>query len=238
MKIKLVALLLLAVSCTKTETIDAPGLATNRILEYKITNVSGDPIYGVINDDNKTITAYVPYYYYLTSLQAEIKVSDGASITPGSNSVLEHLDSLFFTESPLYKVTAKDGSSATYKLVVETQQPALAVNEVTEDSWTTSSVSETYPYDRPVNYTITGSNFIVNSSWTVTPKVIFIGTDGKEYKPVGTSNFSTSNGIDGSFSVYMPYKETIPEGTYKIKVISYSRMVLLEKTIQIVYPVN
>src|SRR4051812_33084834 len=106
MKIKLVALLLMAVACTKTETVGPPSLASNRVLEYKITNVSGDPIYGVVNDEEKTITAYLPYYYYLTSLQAEIKVSDGASISPGSNSLITGLDSLFFADNMQYKVTA------------------------------------------------------------------------------------------------------------------------------------
>ena len=237
MKIKLVAMMLLAAACTKTETSDPPALETNRVLEYKITNVSGDPIYGAINHEDKTITAYIPYDYYLTSLQAEIKVSDGATVNPGSNTIIEKLDSLFFANNMQYKVTAKNGSSASYKLVLETQQPALEVNEITDESWTTSVVVNYSPYDMPKFYTVTGKHFILNTSLTVKPQVIFIGEDGKEYKPVGTTDFSTSDGVNGSFSVYMPYASDIPEGNYKVKVVNYSRSVTLTKTIKIVHPV-
>lgn len=226
-------------ACTKTETVDAPSLATNRVLEYKITNVSGDPIYGVINDERKTITAYIPYYYYLTAIQPEIAVSDGATINPGSNTLIEGLDSLFFASTPLqYTVTAKDGSKATYSLLLETQQPALEMDEIEEDTLFTSYTLDEAPFDVPVRYTLYGRNFIVNSALTVKPEVVFIAADNTEYHPVATSTFATTDGINGSFSLYMPYKTTIPEGTYKVKVVNYSKQVILEKPVVIAYPVQ
>lgn len=231
--------ILAATACTKTETVDAPALATNRVLEYKITNISGDPIYGVINDEKKTITAYIPYYYYLTSLQPEIEVSDGATVTPGSNTLVEDLDSLFFAAAPLqYTVTAKNGTKATYSLLLETQQPELGMEAPEQDTLLASYTLDEAPYDVQSRYTLRGKNFIVNSALTVKPEVIFLSADNKAYPAVATSAFATSDGVNGSFSVYMPYEANIPEGKYRIRVVNYSRQVILENPVYIAHQVK
>ena len=104
-----------------------------------------------------------------------------------------------------------------------------------EDTLITSIVAPEYPYDRPVTYTLTGTNFVVNSRNTVKPQVILISDNGTEYKSIITTYFFTSNGVDGSFVMYMPYAPDIPEGKYKIKVVNYSKAVTLSKTVQIVH---
>ncbi|HWW41698.1 hypothetical protein [Pedobacter sp.] len=122
---------ILVVSCKKTETIEPPAQAQNRILSYQVTNVSGDPLVGVVNDTEKTIKLYLPYYLYLTVLQPAIKVSEGASINPASGVLVENLLDVFDQGKTVeYTVTGKDGSKATYKLIIEVQQGDFKLEEI------------------------------------------------------------------------------------------------------------
>ena len=64
-------------ACTKTETVPYEAAATNLMLEYKIVNVQGDPIYGAIQHNDTTISLYLPFYRQLATLEPQIKVSAG-----------------------------------------------------------------------------------------------------------------------------------------------------------------
>jgi hypothetical protein len=66
-------------SCKKTEYIDYEKEPLNRILSYKVTNAQ-QPLEGAIDQQNNTITVYVPYYISIEYLVAEIKVDDGATL--------------------------------------------------------------------------------------------------------------------------------------------------------------
>ncbi|MBT2560152.1 hypothetical protein J7E50_02815 [Pedobacter sp. ISL-68] len=143
MKIKYVLLffVLAAVSgftsCKKTVGLDP--LPQNQILEYKVSNISDTVIYGAIDQLDKTITVYVPYYYGLNLIDPKIVVSPGASLS-------EAILPVRLTElNQTYTVKAADGSTNTYKLVIVQQNtPSLSV------SW---SPSLSNPLSYP-NYTL------------------------------------------------------------------------------------
>lgn len=122
---------ILTAACTKTDTIAPPELSQSRMLEYKVVNVQGDPIVGTINDQDSSITVYLPFYLQLLTLEPEIKVSTGATISPASGTLIEDLLDVFQNGRDLkYLVTGKDGSKKTYTLNIRVQQPPIVLKEL------------------------------------------------------------------------------------------------------------
>lgn len=108
-------------SCTKEEEL-AP-LPQDKIMEYSVNNVpAGISLYGAIDDEKKTITLYVPFYFGLELIDADITVSPGAKIQE------EILPIPVDTEDQSYTVVAADGSTNTYELIIVPQNtPDLEV---------------------------------------------------------------------------------------------------------------
>jgi len=103
-------------SCTKTEDYDP--LPEDKILEYKVINLpDGDVIYGAVDNQQNTITVYVPLYLGLLVIDPVIEVSPGATLQEGVDPV--NVD----TKDKTYTVKAANGSSRTYKLQISTQSP-------------------------------------------------------------------------------------------------------------------
>lgn len=139
MKPKLIQFLLLIIaavgitSCTKT--MDLPGLAQNKITSYKVVNLADTVIYGAIDNIEKTITVYVPFYYNMVVIDPEITLSEGAKLSERTQPVSVNAQDVKYT------VVAADGSTNTYSLKIVNQSiSSLEVDWLTTDEQITSPV--------------------------------------------------------------------------------------------------
>lgn len=236
MKIKNLLLLalpviLLMAACKETETIEPPALASNRILSYKITNVPDGPIYGAINDEKRTITVILPYYYYLTTIQPEITLSEGATVTPGSGILLDDITKKLTEGIGVeYVVTAKDGSKASYRLLLTTQQPDITLDELSPDAANPTVLYYSKPAAFEFNFfDITGKNFIPQQELLgIFSTISYVNEQGSVvYTVVNGDNFTTKIGAT------VPSAEQLPEGLYRIRVTSYTRSATMKNPVKI-----
>lgn len=143
-------------SCTKEE--DVTEITTdqtkNKILSYSITNPGKkDAIYSAIDQEAKTITAYLPAYYQLEFMEVDIELPQGTSVSPSTEELVP-----VFSEKPLeYTVTAADGTKATYTLKIVIQYPDMVLNDFSTATSTAKLTSI---------ITVTGKNFLPWSSVT------------------------------------------------------------------------
>lgn len=83
---------------------------TSFVFESRLNDALGEDIEGVIDEQNKTVTATVPYGTQITALLPTIEVSEKA--------VINNEGARNFTSPVEYTVTAEDGSTATYTVTV------------------------------------------------------------------------------------------------------------------------
>lgn len=221
--------------CTDTETIEPPALPVNRILTYTVVNTP-TTIHGAVNGLDSTIVVYIPYYYYLDLLQPEITVSAGASVAPESGTMIEDLVRVVRGDTVIhYTVTGADGSKATYRLRVETQQPELTLNELTTDPASPAEFPASFLYLNkyeiysPVQ--ITGKNLFKSAGGVIEAKVTFINEQGTEISALDIASANTS-----SLTAIVPFTTDIPDGLYRIRVDCYSQTVTLKNPIRIKTP--
>lgn len=225
-------MMLLAVAgCTKTETIAPPAEADNRITEYKIVNVQGDPIYGTVHDADSSITVYLPFYKQLIVLEPEIKTSTGATVQPGTGTLIEDLLNVFQKGREIkYAVTGKSGKKKTYTLKLIVQQPALTVKEVSNSA----TDIQTFTIDMKASFSsfafdLKGSGFHENHELV---KVVLVDETGKELAPLDISLTNTNdlNNLNVSLTKfnepYHPLLLQLPAtGLYKVRIYSYAKQV-------------
>ncbi len=101
---------LIFVTCTKQ--VDYERQPENRILEYKITNLSDTVLYGVIDNIENTITVYVPFYYGMAVIDPEIMLDNGA-VLEGEVLPVSVTDS-----TTIYTVRSSEGIARVYKLII------------------------------------------------------------------------------------------------------------------------
>ncbi|SHM18024.1 hypothetical protein [Chitinophaga sp. CF418] len=223
--------IMLAAACKKTETIEVPALATNRILSYKITNVPEEPVYGAVNDGEGTITVILPYYYYLTTIQPEITVSEGASVSPASGVLIDSITKKLTEGANIeYVVTGKDGSKATYKLLFTTQQPEITLDELSPDPANPTVLYHSKPATFEFNFfDITGKNFIPQQELLgIFSTISYLNEEGAVvYTAVNGDNYTTRIGAT------VPAAEQVPEGLYRIRVTSYTRSATMKNPVKI-----
>lgn len=223
--------ILLATACKKTETIEPPAQATNRVLSYKVTNVPDEPVYGAIDDEKKTITVILPYYYFLTAIQPEIKVSEGATVTPGNGVLIEEVTKKLTEGTNVeYVVTGIDGSKATYKLVLTTQQPDIVVDELSTDPANPLVLYHSDPSTFQFNFfTVTGKNFIPQQeALGILSTISYLNEQGTVvYTAVNGDNFTNSIGTA------VPSAAQLPAGTYRIRVTSYTRSATMKNPVKV-----
>ena len=200
-------LALLGVTACK-KTMDAPALPNSRIIAYKVP-VSDGLISGVIDEADKTITVYIPFYYQLDVIDPQVKVSEGAKLSEEVTPVD------VMNERVTYTVTGADKSTSTYKLKIELQQLGPLV--LVEPSTPTVTAG----------WAIGGSTINLQGNFNTTDpnkvKVFLVGTDQAEHPltvsearstvtPVilsGVKTYTLSN-------LYVP--QTLAEGDYKVRV--------------------
>jgi len=107
-------------ACTKTEPFEV--VPPNRMTEYKVVNLQDTVIYGAIDNENNTVTVYVPFYLSMSVIEPEIKVEEGATLETEAMPV--ELDNTTQT----YTVRGADGSERTYQLnIVQQNIPSLSL---------------------------------------------------------------------------------------------------------------
>ncbi|UOB19187.1 leucine-rich repeat domain-containing protein [Abyssalbus ytuae] len=110
-------------SCNKDDDNPSPKSDAKQIISFvfkKEDNTAlNEDVTAEINQEDKTITATVPFNTNVTSLFPLIEVSEEATVSPTS--------ARDFTNEVTYTVTAKDGTQAIYKISVE-----IALNNATQ----------------------------------------------------------------------------------------------------------
>ncbi|ANQ52571.1 hypothetical protein MY04_5239 [Flammeovirga sp. MY04] len=102
----------------KSGELTIESLSSNKeIISFEITN--GETI---INEEEKTINVVLPAGSSVTALTPIIKVSDFASVIPNSNVVQD------FTNPVDYTVTAENGSTITYSVIVIKEVVEVAIS--------------------------------------------------------------------------------------------------------------
>ncbi|RPD39484.1 hypothetical protein [Chitinophaga barathri] len=201
-------------ACTKT--VSLPAEPANRVLEYKISTSDGD-LRAVIDESDKTINIYLPYYLYQLKMAAtSITLSGGATVQPLSGELVNLRDS-----TVAYTVSAKDGAKAVYRLKVHVMQVPHAADEL-------SSVTDTFTTRLGSGITITGQNFLAD---TTLAYISLIDKNGKEHRlPRGTPQLSTTK-MDG----LVPNDKTLDTGLYKVKITSLKESVVLTYPVRLKY---
>ncbi|WP_089892492.1 hypothetical protein [Chitinophaga arvensicola] len=211
-------------ACKKTE--DAPPLPENRILQFAVTNAADGPVQGVINHKDATIVLYIPYYTALLSLQPEIKIPAGATVTPASNTFIQNWAVKQAMDSAMtYTVKAKDGSTANYKLRIDGQQPEITVNEITTDPAKPFTLTHKHKSESEI-IGVAGDNLIPNFK---TNFITLVNEQGKgftletkSYNPIGYKNFTGS---------IPPDSNALPSGKYAVRVTCFSKTVKLKNPV-------
>ncbi|GEP93802.1 hypothetical protein [Chitinophaga cymbidii] len=235
----LLALCMGIFSCTKTDTVPAPPEAANRILEFRIVNVTGDPIYGAVNDEDSSIQVYLPYDKQLVIIEPEITVSEGATVTPESGTMVEDLLDYFWKGRDLrYVVKSKDGATRTYTLHISVQQPDLYMEELSPDAENITG----YELDLSQIYTniflvARGSGFSENHELV---RMVLVKDDGTELPPLPMSVTNTNN-ISELTAVISAYPGSMDEtiaalktgGLYRLRIYSYSKVSTMHHPIRI-----
>jgi hypothetical protein len=235
----LLAVFFMLSACTKTEIVPFAPETDNQLLEYKIVNVQGSPIYGAINQQDSSITVYLPFYLQLITLEPEMKVSDGATVTPASGTMIENLLDLFHRGREIkYNVKGKDGKMKTYRLHIQVQQPELTLQEVSTDAANpnTYSLNMNLDFDS-FSFGLDGAGFAADLDMI---RVMLVDEQNKEYGPLNISTFNTTDLTRLDFTV-IRYKEqsdpilaTLPaEGLYRIRVYSYAKVATTKNPIRI-----
>lgn len=229
MKLRLRTLLCLSAiallfACKKT--IGLPEVPQNKILEYKVTNLQDTVIYGAIDDVEKSITVYIPFYYNLSVIDPAIKLSTGAALT--EKIVPIEIDK----QNVTYNVKGADGSNTSYKLNIVLQNPGkLKVKEVS----TATSIKVYYPNDLIV---ISGNLF------TADPSVVQTSLVSKTNNTEVSVNYGVvySGGrtleTDGTVTyglAYQTLRPTIDSGLYYIRIKVFGQTATSEYPVRVSY---
>jgi hypothetical protein len=206
-------------SCTKNIGLDP--LPQNKILEYKVANLPDTVIYGAIDETDHTITVYVPYYYSLSLIDPEIKVSEGAKIDG------EILPVLLDTENTKYSVTGADGSKNTYTLtIVQQNTPNLVV------VWGPNVAANPTTYPKMILPNIQGNFLSTNALLakvslinTKTNAIVQLPSDGTSVRPTENTYSYTSSTLSAD----------IDTGYYKVRFQFLGHDVTIEKPVHVTF---
>ncbi|TYR36659.1 hypothetical protein FXV77_09155 [Sphingobacterium phlebotomi] len=186
-------ILLIAAGCSKTE--ELPPLNQSRILSFKVPTADGE-IIGAVDESDKTITLYLPFYYQFSVIDPEIKLSDGASLLEESVTV-DVLDN-----GTIYTVVGADHSKTSYTLTIHLQQvsPLIITEPSTADQTAIWSIGDNR-ISIKANFHTTDPTlikaslvdesghdhpFIANTGYGPAGVVASIGADGKKTYSYGS----------------------------------------------------
>jgi len=212
-------------ACKKTIGLDP--LPANKIIEFKVA-VSDGNIFGAIDETDKTITLYLPYYYELDVIEPVIKLSAGAKLSE-TLAPVEVLDT-----KKTYTVIAADQSTSTYKLIIKLNQISpLVLTELS--TATTTSTMAVGTYDVRVQ-----GNFNVSDLKKI--KAYLVDKTDKEYElspslSLGTPGVSVAmiGGVKTYTYSYLQVPQTLDTGTYKVRVKIQALIAEMKYPVKVVY---
>lgn len=203
-KVLLFVMFLGMIACTKKEEL-AP-LPQNRILSYKVTNLTDTVIYAGIDNLDNTITVYIPFYYGLNVIDPEITLSPGASLME------EILPVSVEDSTQIYTVKAANGTANVYRLkIVQLNPVSLSID------WASSVGSNPIAYPYSMLPDISGN---LNATNITLAKVHLISVQTGVSTSVSLNDaYIAINPNDGMYSLYGPMiPADIDTGYYKVHV--------------------
>lgn len=231
MKNKLTHLLCLLITvatlaaCKKTIGLDP--LPANKITEFKVAVSDGD-IFGAIDETDKTITLYLPYYYELDVIEPVIKLSAGAKLSEDLAPV-EVLNT-----QKTYTVIGADQSTSTYKLIIKLNQISpLVLTELSTATATYTIAIGTYDIRVQGNFNVSDLKKI---------KAFLVDENDKEYEltpslSLGTPGVSVAmiSGVKTYTYGYLQVPQTLDAGTYKVRVKVQALTAEMKYPVKVVY---
>ena len=231
---------MLLAGCTKTITNPYEKDTRSRILSYKIVNMQ-TPVYGAINDSLKTITVYLGPDVYLDVLEPEIKVSEGAMVSPASGTFIEDMMDYFTNGRDIqYIVKGADGATATYTLKIISLQPELSFKEVSPDA--ENPVTYLHRYSYFTNFNVINLEpevpFLFNENRYLNVALVAADGTGKEY-PFAEGSTNHGSNLYCDLAYIVGYAKGVtdapPAGLYYVKVRYYSKITTLQYPVKITY---
>ncbi|MCD8740988.1 DUF5018 domain-containing protein [Mucilaginibacter roseus] len=223
MKLKLIQFILLLLvaagmaSCTKT--MDLPGLPQSKITSYKVVNLPDTVIYGAIDNIEKTITVYVPFYYNMVVIDPEITLSEGAKLSERALPVSVNAKDVKYT------VTGVDGSKNVYTLKIVNQSiTSLEIDWLATDEQVANPVG--------VLPSIKG-NFQSRNAQAVGIELAKRGSGQKVNLAMAASGMQTEGNDYTLFNVPIP--ATIDTGYYDVTVAFAGHTAKLTKPVHITF---
>jgi hypothetical protein len=176
-------------ACTKTESFEA--ILPNRITEYKVVNLQDTVIYGAIDNENNTITVYVPFYLGMAVIQPEITVEEGATLETEPFPVeLENT-------TQTYTVRGADGSRRTYQLRIvqqNTDSLSLIWSGEQPNAAPGNQILQIGPFDTTIFFTTLYGNFQSTNISTLSFALINRSTGDTIRPSLSTAGITTNPG--------------------------------------------
>lgn len=228
-------------ACKKTETIAPPALSSAEIVEFTITNVpETEPVIrGAVDHIAGTVTIYLPAYLQLPVLMPEIKVTEGATITPASGTQINDLLTKIRNGEKLnYTVKGKDGTEKSYALNIVSQQPKTIVNELSADPANPETYTLTTDQYSYIVLKFTSENIIVENREELV-SIVLIDAAGNELPAIPGGGpyfaYATHKAFEAQIYRSSPvYAALAADGLYKIKVYNYGEAVTLKNPVRII----
>lgn len=224
---------LCAVACTKTvdrwsdktaDTITDTLITVpdSHIIGFNVQNTGDVNIQGAIDDSAKIITIYLPYFYQLQFLEANITLPAGATISPAADELIPVSDAAAFT----YTVTGKSGAKTVYAVHRVVQQPYLYLYDLSSaDNITVLNIQGPNP-----TIGLNGINIIPSYSIT---SLHLIDADNKEIYKFQEFQSDGNNTTKMVFTIANADKPLLQANTdYWLEMRSYSL------TYRMQYPVH
>lgn len=178
------------------------------IVSFTIKDADGNPLKAVI--DEKNLTIYWPSGQAVPdNIVPTIVVSERANVSPASG------QSVAFKETTRFVVTAQNGTTKEYLIKKVINQPLLKINISSG-----ISVYNTKNFvNRGSNINVTGDNIIANKEQT---KAFLVNTANNTEKEIAIATITP-------IALSVTVDNTIPDGTYQLKIVSGQRSVVFER---------
>lgn len=230
MKLRLIPVLfylfipLLFSACKKT--VDYPKPANSKIVSYKVP-VSNGEITGVIDESDKTITVYLPFFYQLDVIDPKIQLAAGATLKESIVPVA------VMDNKTTYTVTGADKTTTSYQLKIVIQQIApLVVEEV-------STAAAITKWGIGNGFVLIRGNF--NTTDITKVKAYLVAADQKEIELTSSASSTTSivpQLLPAGKTYQMAYlqvPQSVNPGTYKLRVKVYALVAETTYPVEVVY---